>query len=190
MFHLKPLNKAAEDALDQQRAIFQSRSGLVVQEGRQAYWKRSFVPAVGRASGGDIMTPSGTRRVVIGFDGNAPLTNTEVRTLLSNPASGYFPVFDVTPKSGKFLERVSQVAFALGLVYLATGALVGVAMPAWLHYSSLFYGGGYSTATTGKIRKYISDTAVFKEPTIDERTKKFFDAIKAIKAEAKKEQVK
>jgi hypothetical protein len=190
MFHLEPLNNAAKDALANKRGLIQSKSGLVIEAGKQAFWKRRLLPIFRKASGGDVLTPSGARRVVIGFDGAAPLSASEIKVSLTNPASGAFPVFDVTPKSGKFLLRVSQIALALGLVYLTAGAFVGVVLPAGLHYIAIYYGGSDSPATRTKIKKVIDDFAVLKEPKLDERTQKFFDAIKALKAGANKEQAK
>ncbi|MBY3151403.1 hypothetical protein HFO56_03245 [Rhizobium laguerreae] len=187
MFQIRPMNAVADAA---RHALVQSKSGLVVGEGSSVSWKQRVLPIVRRASGGDVLTPSGTQRLIVASETGAAPSAAEIKAAIANPIASDLAVFDVTPKSGKFLLRVSQIAFGLGLVYLSTGALIGVAMPTGLQYVGLFYGGGYSTATTEKIKGVISDFAVFKEPKIDERTQKFFDAIKAIKAEAKKEQAK
>lgn len=188
MYRLKPLNRVAERAIEQEKTFLSSRSGLIVKTGDQACWSGRVSRSIRRASEGETIAPTGTRRVVIGFEGKAALSDNEVRELLASPQTGTFPVFDVTLRSGMFALRISQVALGLGIVYLVAGALVGVATPTALHYASLFYGGGQTPAARERVKAVINDFSVEKESVIDERTKKFFDAVRAAKADGGKEQ--
>lgn len=187
MFEIQPLNGTAKET---QHAIIQSKSGLVIAEGFSACWKRRGFPVLLRASVGDVLTPRGTRRLVVRATEGTALSRAAVKAALANPETSDLAVFDVTPKSGKILMRVSQVALALGLVYLAGGVFVGLALPTGLRYVSIFYGGGLSTTKAAKVKEVINDFGVLKEHKVDDQTKKFFEAIKAAKGETKKEETK
>ncbi|MDW9481339.1 hypothetical protein GOB57_22085 [Sinorhizobium meliloti] len=128
--------------------------------------------------------------MVVGAAGGTAPSRAAIKAALANPEINDLAVFDVTPKSGNFLLRISQVALALGLVYLAGGVFVGVALPTGLRYVSIFYGGDLSTYKVAKIKQVISDFGVFKEHKVDDQTKKFFEAIKAAKGETKREETK
>lgn len=187
MFQIRPLNAAA---VAQSNAIIPTKSGIVIGQGYSAMWKRRLLPFLRRATEGDVLTPGGTQRLVAGTQGGAALSAAAIKVALANPEASDLAVFDVTPKSGKFLLRISQVALALGIVYLAGGVFVGVALPTGLRYVSIFYGGGLSTTKAAKVKEVISDFGVFKEHKVDDQTKKFFEAIKAAKGETKKEETK
>jgi hypothetical protein len=180
LLKITPLNTAAHKT---PQSLTRSTSGLVIGEGYAASRKRRFLPTFKRNRAGDVLPLSRKEKVVL-FPASEPLAKSAVGLALQSPDTSAFPVFEVSPTSGKMLFRISQLVLTLSLVYLAGGVFVGVVLPTSLRYASIFYGGSdrLSSTKSAKIKKVISEFEVPKENKIDDRTKEFFAAIKAARA--------
>lgn len=179
MLKAVPLNSVAETV---ESPFILLVDGITLKEGFTSR-KRSILRLLKTNSAGELLQPTGRQRHVV-----FPLTDSpkeaEIRKALINPQEGTLPVFEVSPASGRFMHRASQIALGLGIVYLAGGLLVGVALPTGLRWVSQYYGGGAMTIEERqRAKKVIREFEIMKENVVDQRAKVFFKAIKGARTE-------
>lgn len=184
MIAITPLNNAA----DPSSAYTNLHDGIVLNEGFSSS-KRGAFSILRMNTAGRVMQPTNRERHVI-FSAKEPPSRAEILSALKHPEQSALPVVEIKPASGRVMHRLSQIALALGVVYLSTGLIVGIALPTGLRWLSQYYGGlATTTEERQRIKKVISEFQVVKEDedaTIDDRTKEFFKAIKDAKAGTEK----
>ncbi|TLX16264.1 hypothetical protein [Rhizobium sp. MHM7A] len=179
MIKAVPLNSVAETT---EIPFILLADGFILKEGFTSR-KHGILRFLKTKSAGELLQPTGKQRHVI-FSLAQPPKQAEIEQALNNPQASALPVFEVSPASGKFMHRASQVALGLGIVYLAGGLLVGAALPTGLRWVSQYYGGGAMTIEERqRAKKVIREFEIMKENVVDQRAKDFFKAIKGARTE-------
>jgi hypothetical protein len=151
----------------------------MVADGVSVIWKRRWLPFLRHAAAGDRLTPNGNISLVVRSASAPAPSPTAVRAALKDPVSSEMPVLEISPRSGTVMLRISQIAMALGLVYLAGGVLSGIVVPSAVRYASVYYGADTLRRDMPAAKRVISDHMVLKKHIVDEKTKKFFNEMKS-----------